>query len=385
MKLNEFDFQLHIYPNGRFKHQEDEFIVYLCVNNLGRRTKVSSIFVDWNLFIHEINFSWIVKDRHHSDMSKCRGFSIQNNAQILDPIKQLHERVENPLQSLTFGVLINIKRIFNGTQILNKEIPFQINKHNTLLWNIQSRHILDEMMLSQHQQTHVSELYDNLWYLSITPNGYHEGTQQSFDMFLHLVQLPDEISKLRMKCKFSIPELNIVHNFDADWSNLDKGWGWQANKFSIDILQSNVQHLSIKSYCETVAIFDEDDKLMQLKKDWKYFKINAIEAKNENENIKDSKEMVPPEPKIPAKYRFIPQIFDDKRTEVKNENDQYCLRPNSIGLHFESLDKLLFDVSQDVSIVRQQLFVTIGIFTMNFGVTLFMLSVLISLLCCGCM
>ena len=41
------------------------------------------------------------------------------------------------------------------------------------------------MLLSQPQQTFVSDLIDNIWYLSVTPNGYHEDNPTSFDMFLH--------------------------------------------------------------------------------------------------------------------------------------------------------------------------------------------------------
>ena len=80
------------------------------------------MFIDWNLFIHEIT-SWIVKNRHHSDTSKCRGFTIKNNAEILDPLRALfqNDANKNAFNSLTFGISINIKRIFSGKAIMNQE------------------------------------------------------------------------------------------------------------------------------------------------------------------------------------------------------------------------------------------------------------------------
>jgi len=379
MTINEFNFQLHFYPNGRFEKQKNDFVVYLCVNNLGETTQVSSMFVDWNLIIHEINFSWISKDRHHSDTSKCRGFTIKNSAQILDPLRVLSQKEDkNALKSLTFGVSINIKRIFSGKAIMNKEIPFKVNRNNKHEWIINDRHILEEMLLSQHQQTFVSDIFDNIWYLSVTPNGYHEDHISSFDMFLHIVQLPKEISKLRMKCMFTIPELNVNHQFNAEWTNSDKGWGWHAMKYKIDLLNehySNIKQLSVKSECETLTIFDEEGKEMQFKKNWKYFKITEKRRKTKIE--------------LPERnMRYNPQMYDARNTI--NENDQ-CSESNfsnlaiSNTLDFKNLHKIIFEISQDVSIVQQQLFVTLGIFITNLGATILLFSILISFVCCGCL
>jgi len=328
--------------------------------------------MDWTITIYEINLSLIVKSRQHSDNSKCRGFIEPDSAQILESLNKLYENKENPLQTLTFGVTMHIKRIFDAKQILNNEIPIQINKHNVLTWKIQNKHILDEMLLSQHQQTFISpEVYDNLWYISLTPNGYHEGIYNSLDMFLHLISLPTAISKLKMKCNLKISELNINHQIIAEWTNLDRGWGWSSKKYSIDILKSyaastsNFDELTLMSECETLSIFHQNGDQIKMKNQWKYFKLSA---KNEN-----------------YKYdNYIPKMLDE--TEIKN--DDYCLESTNDLNKFNitnSINRILFDMSADVDIMKQQLFVTIGIFTMNFAVTVIMFAVLLCFFCCGCL
>eukprot|EP01084_Bolivina_argentea_P231337 390157_1 len=369
MQTNHLDFQLHFYPNGRFEHQENQFLVYLCINDLSQESKISAVFIDWTFVIHEISFSYIVKSRHHSDNAQCRGFTVYDTTQIIQPLKELLANKQSPLKKISFGVTIAIKNRFYAQSIINNEIPIQINRHNKFVWTINEKHILDELLLAQHQQTYVSNLYEDLFFLSITPNGYHESTHNSFDMFLNLVYLPKEISKLKLRCIFTISELKIIHHFDAEWTNIDKGWGWPSRKFPIDILKlyassSNVDKLTIISECETEIIFDENGNAMEMNKNWKYFKVAAQNTKMGNG----------------VESKYAPKVFE------ANSNDEYCLEPGNISntFHFENLNRVLFDISQDVDVVKQQLFITIGIFTMNFGVTIFMFSVLISLLCCGC-
>eukprot|EP01084_Bolivina_argentea_P030032 55695_1 len=366
-ELQGLDFQLHFYPEGRFAHQTNHFIVYLCINNLSKENKISSVFVDWNLFIHEINFSWIVKDRHHADTAKCRGFIIENNAHILDPLRAQLDHKKQPMQAITFSITIHIKHIFDGQQITDSQIPIQIKKNNVFKWHVDDKHMLDEILLSQHQQSYVSRLYNDMFFLSVTPNGYHEGTPNSLDMFLHVVTLPIEISKLKMKCIFKIPELKIVHDFEAEWTNADKGWGWPQRKYTLKQLKaydasSKMKKLTILSECQTLGVFDQDGKPMTMKKHWKDFKLSA---KNKLD--------------VPSMESNMPKILDD--------NSDYCVASSNVshGVHMEHISQMLLDMSQDIDILRQQLFVTIGMFTMNFGATVFMFTVLISLFCCGCL
>eukprot|EP00483_Globobulimina_turgida_P011254 UN11276 len=173
-----------------------------------------------------------------------------------------------------------------------------------------------------------------------------------------------------MKCIFKISELKILHQFDAEWTNLDKGWGWPSRKYPIDILQlyassSKLDKLTIISECATMDIFGEDGNAMELNKKWKYFRISAKNAKVNSES--------------PLHLQRL--LNDDD-----GNNNNYCLESGNMSnsYHFQNINRILVDMSQDMDVVRQQLLITIGIFTMNFGVTIFMFSVLISLLCCGC-
>ena len=116
---------------------------------------------------------------------------------------------------------------------------------------------------------------------------------------------------------------------------------------------------------------------MSLENNWKYFK---IAGKRRNINIKTE---------LPQKKnQYTPQMFAAQ--DDITDNDQ-CTESNfsnlaiSNNLDFKNLHRIVFEISEDVNIVQQQLFVTLGIFITNLGATILMFSVLISFSCCGCL
>ena len=276
MLLNDIHFQLHFYPNGKFENQEHQFIAHLCVVRPDKR-KVSAMLADWTLSIHQTNYSQHVRNRHFSQTSQCRGFAVMNNQEI---IKQLKQHASN---KISFSISIVINQIFESQHIISSHIPIQVNRFFSFSWRIRNdinEHILEQMLYAQHQQTFLSEPFDDLFFLSLTPNGYHQNTQGTLDMFLHLIALPDEISKLRMKCNLSIGELQIRHEIKADWSNEDGGWGWSAGKYPLDLLReyvssSNPKKITPAVECETLAIFDENAAAVTLNKRWQTFNVPA--------------------------------------------------------------------------------------------------------------
>ena len=183
-------------------------------------------------------------------------------------------------------------------------------------------------------------------------------------MFLHLIALPDEISKLRMKCTLSIRELQIRHEIKADWSNDDGGRGWSAGKYPLDLLReyvssSNAKKITPAVECETLAIFDENAAAVTLNKRWQTF---IVPAKVSN---------------ITHLYGWNPEksVMDG----VCEENAK-CLQQ----FDFASLSRTLVDLTGGLDVLRHQTNVTAGIFVVNFWITIFMFIVLVLLICCGC-
>eukprot|EP00484_Ammonia_sp_Unknown_P001954 CAMPEP_0197022314 /NCGR_PEP_ID=MMETSP1384-20130603/3219_1 /TAXON_ID=29189 /ORGANISM="Ammonia sp." /LENGTH=442 /DNA_ID=CAMNT_0042450333 /DNA_START=39 /DNA_END=1367 /DNA_ORIENTATION=+ len=369
VQSHNINFQLQIYPNGRTVQQPNQFLIYLCATNLGINNHIVSVLTDWTLDIYELNASWVLKDRYHSDYTRCRGLANYDAhpampSQITQLLLYQLQATGERQHELTVGVTVHLKRIIDATSIVHKQIPLQINRVNTIQWILNDSYILNAMKYAQTQQTFLSEVYDDLWFFSLSPNGFHEGLTAPgrLDLYLHSVQLPaTEISRIWMRCRLTIPEIKYMRTLNSNWSLKDRGWGSFAPGNVGERLKSlKAKQLTISARCETVGIYGSDRKKLDLKQYWKYFK-------------------------IAAKRDGTEQFFMQKS---RNEQDGLCTAASDRdGVVNDTQMRRVYDallsISGDIDVVQSQLAISVGVYFVNLLATLAVVSSLAGLICCN--
>jgi len=270
--LDDYHFQLYFYPNGRFETQINDLVIHLCLQNLIPKSDLSAVFLDWTLFIGELGISQIVKGRHHSDVARCRGFVFPDFHRyiVTEFESETIKDAASKIPSLTFEVGVAVQSVLNASTVNKGLVPMSIDKHLTMNWIIEDTATLDAMQLAQHQQTFLS-VSSTFWYLTFSPNGFHEKGPGSLDVFLNLLALPDGLDVIKMQCVYSIMELDLSHSLTATWSRADKGWGWKSGRYSNELLHDqmdSIQSLNITVDCTVLKVLNIYDQNLVEDDNW---------------------------------------------------------------------------------------------------------------------
>ena len=280
--FDDFKFQLQFYPNGRNQRQTNDLVAQLCIQNLTPNSDLSAVVLDWTLYIRELGFSQIVRGRHHSDLLRCRGFIFSDFAGYLEINGMKSESSKSTktkpsgqstevISTLTFEVAVTLKSVYNSSIFLKESTPTIINRHNTFNCFINDTSTLEQLQLAQHQQTFTAPLQD-IWYLTLSPNGFHEKGPGSMDLILNLLVLPPQLKSIQMQCMYKVQELHISHSLTAAWSNTDKGWGWQSGRYPLKLLTErgdSLKSLNITVECDILKLTDLDgNDVMKGQQDW---------------------------------------------------------------------------------------------------------------------
>eukprot|EP01084_Bolivina_argentea_P145265 254643_1 len=183
------------------------------------------------------------------------------------------------LKQVTFVVSFNVFRILLNDNKLFYEPKLNVNypKNTSIEWKIDNELSHKMRNCDQERQIFTSKIYNNMWYLCVSPNGFCDGIKGDVILELCLYTLPKHISKLRVHMKLYCPGAYVTDNKIVEFSykECETKHGWKSNTFS---LQHFKVYENIVFYADIIilavydmsgaAVYDMSDKI---EKDWSTF------------------------------------------------------------------------------------------------------------------